>query len=172
MDMKRRLITCIVAAIIGIALSGLSPGSQLRAQKANVVKQSKTEAMLKAAKANYRQFQGKDSFIVSYNGNEKNDIDVIIVDAGAAVVALVDVAAGREIELTPDVMRKLLEFNMQTDYVKVGISDLGSIRIQTEQDLSLMNAKTFKKILDQTAASADDVAKILAPARRKVGAVN
>src|SRR5262245_27505862 len=95
LNMKQKLFISVLAVVVGLAMHGLSA----QAQKPAGVKQSKTEGMLKEIKIDYKPFQGENSFIVSYSGKEKKEIDVIIVDAGTAVVALADVAAGREIEL-------------------------------------------------------------------------
>lgn len=155
------LILLIVAAVF--VIPSLNGPSYAQAKKTETVKVTKTEKLLKDADAPYGPFQGEGTFIVSYAGKEKKEIDVIIIETDAAVVTFADVAAGRLIDLTPEVMRKLLKFNMNADYIKVGISDFGSIRVQTEQNIELMNAKAFKDILDQIAAGADDVAKILKP---------
>lgn len=128
--------------------------------------ETKSEKMLKEIEAIYKPFDGKSSFIVSYIGKEKKEIDVITVEVGSAVALIADVAAGREINLTPEVMRKLLEFNSRADFIKVGISDIGSIRVHSEQKLALLNAKTFEEILDQVAAGADEVATMLKPVRK------
>lgn len=154
-----KLALCIVASVFVIFGSSWSASGQVK--KATAVKETKTERMLKDAGASYSPFQGEHSFIVSYAGKEKKEIDVIIIEADSMVITLVDVAAAREVQLTSEIMRKLLEFNTGADYIKVGISELGSIRVQSEQNLTLINSKSFKEILDQTAAGGDDVAKIL-----------
>jgi hypothetical protein len=126
-------------------------------------RETKTEKMLKEIKAPYKPFQGQNSFIVLYNGKEKKDIDLIAVEAGSGLAIFADVAAGREVDLTLEVMHKLLEYNLKTDYIKIGISDIGSIRVQSEQNLILINSKAFSEILDQIAAGVDDVSRILKP---------
>ena len=162
--MRTRLL-CI--AVLSFSVFGAHVTSvDAQARKKSVIKVTKTEKMLRDVKATYRPFQRDDSFIVVYEGKELKEISVILIEASDVLVVLADVAAGREVDLTDGMMRKLLEFNMKADYLKVGISDIGSIRVQTEQELSLMSAKTFQKILDQAANVADDVAKILKPARK------
>ena len=163
--MKRHLHFFAVAASGLIFIAALNISVVAQTKKASAVI-SKTERMLKEIKANYSPFQGKGTFIVSYKGKEKAEIDVILIETEDVVVILADVAAGKEIDLTLDLMKRLLEYNTQTDYIKVGISDLGSIRVQSEQELLAINGKIFGKILDQVAAGADEVAKILAPGRK------
>jgi hypothetical protein len=140
-------------------------------KKSAVINVTRTEKMLRDIKANYQPFQGENSFIVLYSGKEKEEISVILIETDDAVLVLADVAAGRTVGLTPEVMRKLLEFNMQADFIKVGISDIGSIRVQSEQGLASIDPKSFGKLLDQIAAGADDVAKILKPVIKTLPAV-
>lgn len=148
-----------------LLLTVLSTSLQTNGQssKPPAEKSTQTERLLKQSGAEYSPFQGDGTFIVSYKGKQMNRIDLIVVDANKAVVVFADVAAGREVNLTGDVMRKLLEFNLKSDYIKVGISDIGSIRVQTEQVLALMDAKNLNGMLDQVAAGSDEVADILKP---------
>jgi len=162
--MKTRPLCIAVLAFFVFGTYVTSVDAQ--AKKDSVIKVTKTEKMLRDAKATYRPFQGEDSFVVVYEGKELKEISVVLIEASDLLIVLADVAAGREVDLTDGVMRKLLEFNMKADYLKIGISDIGSIRVQTEQELSLMSAKSFQKILDQTAAVADDVARLLKPVRK------
>ncbi len=134
-------------------------------------KESKLERLLKETSANYMPFQGPRTFVVTYKGKDKPQIDVILIEADESVLMFADVAAGKEIDLTPEMMKKLLQYNMHVDYIKVGISDLGSIRVQTEQDLTPLTGKVFEKILDQVAAGTDEVTKLLAPVRKGPAAV-
>ena len=163
--MKRKLYTCLFFVFALVLISGSGPPAA-----AQVIKDSASEKMLKEIKAIYQPFQGKDSFIVSYTGNELKNISVITVEVGSAISILADVAAGREVDLTPEIMRKLLEFNSRADYIKVGISDIGSIRVQCEQNLVTMNSNFFKVVLDQVASGVDEVAVILRPVKKKTAA--
>ena len=162
--MKKDFLTPIlfIVAAVFVAL-GLNTTANAQAKKTETVKVTKTEKLLKDSGARYGPFQGEGTYFVAYSGKEMKEISVIIIESETAVVVLADVAAGREIDLKPEVMRKLLTYNMDADYIKVGISDLGSIRVQTEQNLELLNAKVFKDILDQIASGAEDIARILKP---------
>src|SRR5215203_3205655 len=141
---------------IGTLVAILTINCLISAQvkKSAVINVTRTEKMLRDIKANYQPCQGENSFIVLYSGKEKEEISVILIETDDAVLVLADAAAGRTVGLTPEVMRKLLEFNMQADFIKVGISDIGSIRVQSEQGLASVDPKSFGKLLDQIAAGA------------------
>ena len=165
----RKVLYFVALAVIGLLfIMAVSGKADAQVKKAYAVKTSKAEQMLNEIKAAYGPFQGKGTYIVSFKGKNKAQIDVILIEAENVVVLLADVAAGKDIDLTPDMMKRLLEYNTQTDYIKVGISDIGSIRVQTEQELLPLNGTVFRKILDQVAAGADEVAKIIAPGRKGV----
>jgi len=163
--MRTRLVAIAVIGSFVLVINATRVHGQVK--KDSVINVTKTEKMLRDIKAPYRPFQGENSFLIVYEGKELKEISVILIETPALVVVFADVAAGREVELTDRVMRNLLELNLKADYLKVGISDIKSIRVQTEQDISLMSPKTFEKVLDQTALVADEVAKLLAPARKK-----
>lgn len=137
-----------------------------QAKKATAVSSTKTERMLKEIKANYTPTQDKRAYIVTFKGTAKSDINVILVEVENAVAMVADVAAVNEVDLTPEVLKELLEYNARVDYIKVGISDQGTVQVQTEQGLALLTGKVFSQMLDQVAAGADEVAKILAPVRK------
>jgi len=165
MNTKNKTLSLILLILFVMMVSGHKTSAQ--AVRSPGVKASKTETMLKEIKAVYKPFQAEGSFIIPYNGNVKSEIDIIVVEVGTEIAILADAAAGLEIDLTPEKMRKLLEFNSRSDYIKVGISDIGSIRVQTEQKLALLNPKLFEEILDQVAAGTDEVAKIIGPIKAK-----
>ena len=169
--MKKILQISSIALISFLFTAALNASVCAQVKKAAATGSSKTERMLKEIKAAYSPFQGKGTYIVSYKGKEKAEIDVILIEVENAVAIFADVVAGREIDLSPDLMKRLLEYNLQADYIKVGISDIGSIRVQSEQELPLMNGKSFGNILDQVAAGADEIAKMIAPARKSADAV-
>src|SRR5687767_2220311 len=96
---------------IGTLLVILTINGLVNAQvkKSAVINVTRTEKMLRDIKANYQPFQGDNSFIVLYSGKEKEEISVILIETDDAVLVLADVAAGRTVDLTPEVMKKLLE---------------------------------------------------------------
>ena len=158
-----------VAFFMIAAVFGGTAGAQTSALSAQ--KLTKTETMLKEIGAEYsRPVPAQLAFVVPYSGKEMKAIDLFVIEAAGGLVVMVDVAAGKDVNLTPAVLRKLLEFNAAVDYIKVGISDDGSIRVQTEQNLLAMTSAELQKLLDQAASGADDVAKILAPVRKKPAA--
>lgn len=167
MNKNRRFFTLILFVFTAFVILSLSVRTNAQSVKPSAIKETKTEKLLREIKATYSPFQSDHSFVISYEGKEKKQIDVIVVEAETAVVIFADAAAGREIDLTPEKMRKLLEFNSKADYIKVGISDIGSIRVQSEQNLALIKAKLLGEILDQVASATDEVARIIGPIKQK-----
>ncbi|HUR99809.1 MAG TPA: hypothetical protein VMZ26_17220 [Pyrinomonadaceae bacterium] len=167
MDKKGRAFILTLFVFAALLVTSQSLPTYAQSVKSPATKETKTEKLLKELKVSYEQFTSDHSFVTSYDGKELKRIDVILVEAETAVVVLADAAGGRDVELTPEKMRKLLEFNSKADYIKVGISDIGSVRVQCEQNLSLINAKVLEEILDQVASATDEVAKIIGPIKQK-----
>ena len=150
-----------VATLLAAGIAGAQTG------KPTVDQASKLEGMLKEFKASYQPVKGEKAFFVSYSGDEMKDIKLFVIEVGEGLAVLVDVATADEVNLTPAIMRRLLEYTCEVDYIKVGISKDGAVRVQTEQSLYGMKSKTLEEVLNQIAAGANDVAKILAPVRKK-----
>lgn len=167
MDRKSRSFTLILFVFSALAISNLSSLTYAQTVTRTSIKETKTEKLLKEIKAAYSPFQGENSFIISYSGKVNKEIDVVVLEVGLAVAIFADAAAGRDVDLTPEKMRNLLKFNSRSDYIKVGISDLGSVRVHSEQNLLLINAKFFEEVLDQVAAGTDEVARIIGPINKK-----
>lgn len=165
--MRSMFVNLFVIAVFSAA--GMSFGtSSVSAQvPSSQLKPTTIEKLLKESGVNFQPFEGDGTFISIYEGKLNKEISVILIEADAAVVILSDVAAGKEVGLTPTVLRELLEYNLKTDYIKVGISDLKSIRVQTEQELTGLTAASLKLMVDQVAAGNDEVAKIIQPVRKK-----
>jgi len=155
------LFTLAVIGVVGLSAS-------VEAQTASSPRKGATiEKLLKESGVAFEPFQGEDSFISVYEGKVNKQISVIVIEADAAVVITTDVVAGKEVDLTPAVLRSLLEYNLKADYIKVGISDMKSVRVQTEEVLKGLTPETFKVLIDQVAAGNDEVAKIIQPVRKK-----
>ena len=164
--MKIKLLPSNLLVVSMFVVLGLNADVRAQAKKPVSVEQSKIEKMLKELGSTYSVMPGSQAFAIPYQGKELREIAVVTVEVGPTVVLWADVAAGREVDLTPEVMKKLLEYNLKADFIKVGISDKGTITVQTEQSL-LVNTENFKELIDQVAAGADNVAALLKPVRRK-----
>lgn len=164
--MKKFLHFTAIVVINFMVVAALSNGAAAQVKPESNASLSKTERLLKEISSTYTVLKGKNTFLVPFEGKHKKEIEVIVVDANEMVVWFSTVADGKEIEFTPALMRKLLEFNMQADYIKVGISERGSIDVQAEAFLSWMEPKSFQAVLDQIAAGANIVSGIVAPFKK------
>ena len=153
----------LISFMVAAALSNRTVAQVKPEPSANL---SKTERLLKEISSTYTVLKGNNTFLVPFQGKNKKDIEVIIVESDDMIVLFATVSDGKEIEFTPALMRKLLEFNMQADHIKVGISERGSIDVQLETFLSWMEPKGFQVVLDQIAAGANIVSGIVTPFKK------
>jgi hypothetical protein len=164
--MKEFLHVTALVLINFMVATALTNSAHAQVKSEPAASLSKTERLLKEISSTYTVLKGKNTFLVPFEGKHKKDIEVIIVESDDMIVLFSTVADGKEIEFTPTLMRKLLEFNMQADHIKVGISERGSIDVQAEAFLSWMEPKSFQAVLDQIAAGANIVSGIVAPFKK------
>lgn len=134
---------------------------------AQVAKDSKTESILKEIGQPYTRMK-PDVFTIAYKGKFLKEISVVAAEGNGYFIGFVDVASKAEAALTPQMMQQLLEFNLRADFIKVGVGNDGKITVQTEQLLRLMDKQAVSEMLDQLATGADEVYRIIKPAKTPV----
>jgi hypothetical protein len=132
------------------------------AVSAQAVNETKTERMLKEIGQPYTRMK-EGVYMIQYKGKDFKEISVVAAEGDGYLIGFVDVANKEEATLTPDIMQKLLEFNLRADFIKVGIGKKGTITVQTEQSLKLIDTASVREILDQLAAGANEVYTIVQP---------
>lgn len=162
----------LLAALLAVMAAVAFPVAGQTKQPA-AVQPSKTEQLLKQISTSYRTIpESKNSYFVTYSGKELKQIDLFVIEVDEGGIAILfDVVEGKEVDLTPVALRKLLEFNMQADYIKVGLSDKGAVRVSAEIFLRSATAEGLEAVLDQAAASADEVARLIAPFKKNTRTV-
>ena len=157
--MKTRLFAALPLMAILIAAVLVTSSMTVSAQAVN---ETKTERMLKEIGQPYTRMK-EGVYMILYKGKDFKDISVVAAEGNGYLIGFVDVANKEEAALTPDIMQKLLEFNLRADFIKVGIGKKGTITVQTEQSLRLIDTASVREIFDQLAAGANEVYTIVQP---------
>ena len=147
------LMAILIAAILFTSSMAVS---------AQAVNETKTERMLKEIGQPYTRMK-EGVYMIQYKGKDFKEISVVAAEGDGYLIGFVDVANKEETALTPDIMQKLLEFNLRADFIKVGIGKKGTITVQTEQTLRLIDTALVREIFDQLAAGANEVYTIVQP---------
>jgi hypothetical protein len=90
-------------------------------------------------------------------GKSLKSIKVVISVSEDLLVIFVTVTPKATMRMTPEFMRSLLRFDYSLDRVKVAIDDDGDLCVRSDTSIRLTDVQEFKVIVEQVAASADEV---------------
>jgi hypothetical protein len=124
---------------------------------------AKIEQMLKQANLNYRR-ASDNVWIVKTKGKVLPEFEILVAENQNVLVIGVVMLNKKNLKLSQDLLFKLLKFNHQKDYVKVGIDDDDDIFVRSELNLSQIDALDFAFVFRTVVALADDVYTELKPA--------
>jgi hypothetical protein len=98
-------------------------------------------------------------WIVPFKGKALADFDVFVAtspDSNLLVMG-VTVAKKQNLKLSQPLLYRLLRYNNTADYVKVGFDDDEDLFIRAELNASTTDFQSFKEILEQVGAAADEL---------------
>ena len=98
-----------------------------------------------------------------WHGADLKDFKVVFAVEEDLLVTFVTVAAKAQFQKTPAFLEALLKFNSSLDFVKVGLDSDGDIFVRCDSRVRTLDASSFKAMMDQVAASANDVYKGVGP---------
>jgi hypothetical protein len=101
--------------------------------------------------------------VIAAKGPAIGNYDVFVAVSGDIVVIGSVVAKKSQIPLTPVVLKELLRCNHDIDYVKVGLDGDGDAFARIEVRAQTLEAKEFKKDMDQVTAATDAVYSRIKP---------
>jgi len=98
-----------------------------------------------------------------WHGSALKDFKIVLAVENDLLVTFVTVAAKSHFQVTPAFLQALLKFNRSLDFVKVGLDSDGDIFVRCDSSVRTLDAQSFKAMIDQVAASADEVDKGMEP---------
>lgn len=96
-------------------------------------------------------------WVVSFNGKQIADIQVIIRTAPDFLFADVTIAKKREMRPTAELFYKALKLAHSYDIVKIGLDNDDDLFVRVELKMRTMDVDEFKSYIKQTAAAADEI---------------
>jgi hypothetical protein len=117
------------------------------------------------AKASGYAFTAKTDTVwyADWHGKTLKNFRVVLAVEGDLMVAFVTAATKPQFEVTPEFLQTLLKFNNSLDFVKVGLDRDGDIFVRSDSSVRTLDAQAFKEVVDQVAASTDEVYAGIAP---------
>jgi hypothetical protein len=94
---------------------------------------------------------------IDFTGKSLSSFKVVLVTQEELLVILTVVAKKTEFTVSPELLRKLLQFNNSIDRVKVGFDDEGDIFVRTDLSHRVIDDDEFKLNVKQVAAATDEV---------------
>jgi hypothetical protein len=158
--MKKHTSLLITALALLLALQNVSAQKAGQAQPKAEPKAAKSPPrMLEILEASgYSYTKAKDNvWTIPFQGKTLAQFNVFVALSSNLVVIGAVPVEKKNLNVTPELMRKLLQFNEDLDRVKVGIDEEGDLFIRVDSSLRVMDAEEFKAIVEQVAAATDVV---------------
>ena len=98
-----------------------------------------------------------------WHGAALKDFKVVLAVENDLLVTFVTVATKAQFQVTPAFLEALLKFNRTLDFVKVGLDSDGDIFVRCDASVRTLDAQSFKAMIDQVAAAANEVYEGVGP---------
>jgi hypothetical protein len=102
-------------------------------------------------------------WVANFKGDSLADIHVIVTSAEGLIVMGVVVAEKSTMQVTPEMMRKLLKLTHEIDRVKIGFDNDDDLFVRAEVSARLFDLEEFKFDMQQVAAASDKVHAAIKP---------
>src|SRR5436853_1759856 len=102
-------------------------------------------------------------WVANFKGDSLTDIHVIVTSAEGLIVMGVVVAEKSTMQVTPEMMRKLLKLTHEIDRVKIGFDNDDDLFVRAEVSARLFDLEEFKFDMQQVAAASDKVHAAIKP---------
>ena len=159
-----RFVTAAVAALFVLTISASPTWAQTPAPPAPNM--PRAIDLLEGTGLNYSK-NTPNSWIVRFEANNGDDIPVIVAQAPGILVLVSVVSLGKETKPSLDLYRELLQFNIDADYIKVGIDDDGDYQVRADLNQVTATVDSLKALLDQVASAADQLRPTFAKYKKK-----
>ena len=102
-------------------------------------------------------------WLVNFKGNSLADINIIVTSAEGLIIMGVVVAEKSTMQVTAEMMRKLLKLTHEIDRVKIGFDNDDDLFVRSEVSARLFDLEEFKFDMQQVAAASDKVHAAIRP---------
>jgi hypothetical protein len=156
-------------ATMMVMMATMMAGAGLRAD-ARRLPQAKSDAQTVAKlaaileRSGYTYTKAKDNiWVVSFKGQSLPDINIFVTSVAGVVVMGAVVAEKSRMQVTPEMMRKLLKLTHNIDRVKIGFDDDDDLFVRSEVSARLFDLEEFKFDMQQVTAASDQVHAAIKP---------
>lgn len=147
-------ITVLSLVLMAISVtSAAAPRGQVKSDPQVV---SKLAQILERSGYTYRK-AADNVWVVSFKGKTKADIQVFVTSAENLIIMGTVVAPKASMNVSPEMMFKLLRMVHDIDRVKIGFDDDEDLFVRAEVTAKCFDVEEFKSAMDQVSAGSDKV---------------
>ena len=158
----RKAVMILMLATI-VANTGLQTDAHRLAQaKSDPQTIAKLAQILERSGYTYKK-AADNVWVANFKGDSLTDIHVIVTSAEGLIVMGVVVAEKSAMQVTPEMMRKLLKLTHEIDRVKIGFDNDDDLFVRAEVSARLFDLEEFKFDMQQVAAASDKVHAAIKP---------
>ena len=147
---------CIL--LVGILAIAIASYAQTNTSGSTQKTVSAFEKMMNETGYPYTKFSDSTASIKFDGTDVIKSYSVIVLKTGGAYVAFVDISTTMGIKVDPSKYKSILRANNSFDLIKFGLEEDGSITARYEIYESGLTSKNLKRIINQLAAAAEEIA--------------
>ena len=157
---KAAMMVVVAALVASAALKAEARGrSQARSDTQTV---AKLAGILERSGSPYRK-AADNVWVVNFKGKSLAEINVFVTSAEGLVVMGAVVAEKKAMQVTPEMMRRLLKLAHEIDRVKIGFDSDDDLFVRAEVNARLFDLEEFKSDMQQVSAAGDKIHAAIKP---------
>lgn len=117
---------------------------------------AKVVQLLEASGHNYTK-ASDNVWTIPFQGDSLKQFNVVAVYTEGLLVTFAIPVKKKNLKVTPDLLRKLLQFNVDMDRVKIAIDDEGDLVVRIDSSLRIMDGEEFKLVVEQVANATESI---------------
>ena len=149
----------MTAAIVASAALRAEARTQTKSDPRTV---AKLAGILERSGYAYRK-AADNIWVVNFKGSSLAEINVFVTSAEDLVVMGTVVAEKNAMQVTPEMMRKLLKLAHEIDRVKIGFDSDDDLFVRSEVSARLFDLEEFKSYMQQVSAASDKIHAAIKP---------
>lgn len=153
----------MIVVMAAVASAAVKADARVRPQaKSDAQTVARLTGILERSGYPYRK-AADNVWVVNFKGNSLAEINVFVTSAEGLVVMGAVVAEKRAMQVTPEMMRKLLKLAHDIDRVKIGFDSDDDLFVRAEVNARLFDLEEFKSDMQQVSAASDKIHAAIKP---------
>ena len=157
---RNAVISVLLAATI--ASTALNVNARLRQAKSDPQTVAKLAQILERSGYPYRK-AADNVWVVTFKGKTPADINVFVTSAEGIIVMGTVVAEKSTMQVTAEMMHRLLKLTHEIDRVKIGFDNDDDLFVRAEVHARLFDLEEFKSDMEQVVGASEQIRAAIKP---------